>query len=221
MSMPSRPPSSLERDPPEDLSQSVELVGAAKKGDEAALNELFKRYESRIHRIARIRMGARVRSFMDSVDLVQNTYIVAMRRIQDLELRSHASIIQWLSRILENQIHDAADYANAGKRNRDLEVPIAEANATDSTPGVRPEAREPQPLQRLAQNEIRAIFDSCVQELDEAQREVVLLRDYSGGSWDYIARELGRPNAHAAQELHRRARIKLAQLVSRRIDFDA
>ena len=50
-------------------------------------------------------------------------------------------------------------------------------------------------------------------ELSSDHREVILLRDYCGGAWDYVAEEMGRDNVHATQELHRRAWIKLRGLV--------
>jgi len=206
--------------PQPELEHSVELVRQAQDGDKQALNELFERYQDRVRRIARIRMGSKVRSFMESLDLVQNTYAVALRRFEAFELRDHASIIHWLSRILENQIRDAADYAEAAKRNRDKEAPIPVAGSGDPSTGIAVAAEDPAPWQTLEKNELRAIFDECVQELEPRYREVVLLRDYAGGSWKYVAQEMKSPSDQAAREMHRRARIKLASMISKRIDFD-
>lgn len=204
---------------PDDLGQSMELVRRAQEGDEQALSKLFDRYWDRVHRVARIRAGARIRKFMDSADLVQNTYMVAMRRFQSFEMHNHASIIQWLARILENQIRDASDYANAAKRNPDREVPVDDVRGDDSVCGHVPEAKGPSPEQALTKQELRAIYDSCVKQLEDRYREAILLRDYSKGSWEFVAKELGCPSGQAAQELHRRARTKLARLFSKRIDM--
>lgn len=195
----------------DELSRSVELALAAKEGDRDALSELLERYEQRVYRIARIRMGARIRRILaglfDSGDIVQNAYIVAMRKIRDLELESHASIIQWLSRIVQNQVRDALDYAQAERRAKDREVPIDQLSA-----GADPidlVARAPRPLDIVSDTELGEIYDHCVEALDHDLREVILLREYSGGSWEFIARELGRPSAHATEELYRRARRAL------------
>ena len=216
---PSTDPASQMQPQPE-LGHSVELVRQAQGGDKQALNELFERYQDRVRRIARIRMGSKVRSFMESVDLVQNTYAVAVRRFESFELRDHASIIHWLARILENQIRDAADYACAAKRNRNKEAPIPVEQGGDSATGFAAAAKAPPPWHSLEKSELRAIFDECVQALEPRYREIVLLRDYAGGSWQYVAQGMNSTSVHAAREMHRRARIKLASMVSRRIDFD-
>ena len=54
---------------------------------------------------------------------------------------------------------------------------------------------------------------------DEQMREMArsmdpLARDYFGGSWEYVAKQMKRDgNVHATQELHRRAWKKLKELV--------
>jgi hypothetical protein len=120
---------------------------------------------------------------MESVDLVQNTYIVAARRFESFDMRNHASIIQWLSRIMENQIHDAADYAKAEKRNRDNEVPIADASGGESTP-VAPGSTSPgkspahRPTRRKSCIVVRASswLDCCPRGWISRARRTVLYR---------------------------------------------
>ncbi|MCP3920006.1 MAG: sigma-70 family RNA polymerase sigma factor [bacterium] len=211
-------PTPLDPDPAE-LTLSMQLVRRAQGGESAALDELLARYEDRVRRMATIRMGSRVRSFMDSADLVQNTYMVAVRKLDGLELRSHASIIQWLSKILENQIRDAARYAGAEGRDRGREVPIDGAH--DGMHSHRhPAAAGPSPADAVSDAELAGIYDTCVGELEGDFREVVLLRDYAGMSWERIQAELGRPTSRATQQLYQRARIKLGVLLSSRVDLD-
>ena len=73
------------------------------------------------------------------------------------------------------------------------------------------------PADQVADEELRAIYDSCVEELEGDQGEVVLLREYAGATWVQIAKELGRSNTHAAEELYRRARVSLGTLLNRRL----
>ena len=79
-----------------------------------------------------------------------------------------------------------------------------------------PEADGPTPSQDASREELERIYDACVEELEPEHREAILLRDYEGGSWEYVCERMGRPNVHATQELHRRARIRLARLFGRR-----
>jgi hypothetical protein len=46
---------------------------------------------------------------------------------------------------------------------------------------------------------------------------VILLREYAGGSWAFVAEELGRPSAGAARQLYLRARDELRERVRRRV----
>lgn len=207
------------RQPPVDpeLAESIELVGRAQAGEAEALNRLFARYQERLHRIARIRMGAKLREVMDSMDLVQQANVVALKKIASFELREHAGIVHWLEKILQNQMRDARRGMHAGKRDRDLLVELAElapAGADSLCPD--PPAAGPTPSQDAAQAETERLYDACVEELEPEHREVILARDYEGGSWEYVCELLGRPNVHATQELHRRARIRLARIFARR-----
>ena len=93
-----------------DPTQSVDLLAQAQNGDQDALSALLDRYQGRLHRIVRVRLGARLRTRVESMDIVQEAYAVAMRKIGDLELRGPGSILNWLARIAEHKIHDANDY---------------------------------------------------------------------------------------------------------------
>lgn len=213
------PPDAAEESAASALGASLELVQRARDGDRAALDDLFRRYQERVHRIARIRMGPRVRSFMESSDLVQNTFLVAQRKLAEFEPRSQAAIIHWLATILQHQIHDANDYATAARRNREIEVSIEprEGLLGNGNTAIEPPSPEPGAATRASERELHEIYDASVQELDENQREVILLRDYAGGSWEFIREQLGRPTTEAVMQLYARARTRLARNVAARI----
>ncbi len=205
--------------PVPDLTESLILVRKAQDGDREALNRLFERYYDRIYRIVRIRMGAKLRTVLDSYDIVQETCAVAVRKIGDFQPRDHASLIQWLARIAENQIHDATDKMNAIRRDKSKEVALDAVTARDgeSYPGLQLSTGGPGPSTIIANSELKEIYDSCVEALPQEYRELILLREYAGASWEDITEKVGRPNVHAAQEAYRRAQIKLASLLRQRM----
>jgi len=41
-----------------------------------------------------------------------------------------------------------------------------------------------------------------------------------GGSWEFVAKQLGRPGADAARQLHRRARIRLGRRLRKKMGMD-
>jgi RNA polymerase sigma-70 factor (ECF subfamily) len=202
-----------------DVTESMRLLDRAQHGDDGALNDLLRRYEDRLKRIVRIRLSAKLRRCVETVDIVQETYQSALKHIGDLEMRSTASIMQWLSRIAENQMHDVHRRFYGQKRDRSREVRLADGGRLndDSTPGVVASTGEMPPDEQVAQDEIRKIVDDAVAELPDDYREVIMLRTYYGGSWEFVAQQIGRPNADAARQLHRRARIRLSRIMQGRL----
>ena len=65
--------------------------------------------------------------------------------------------------------------------------------------------------------EEEAILDACLHELSPDHLEVIVLRDFAGGSWEWIAKELHRSSEGAARELHHRAVIALGRKASPRL----
>lgn len=196
---------------------SLDFLERAQAGDRDALNALLARYQDRIYRVARIRLGARLRRFLDSADIVNQANWIAAQNIGKLDPRDRAGIVHWLTKIVENQIHDAHSFHTAQKRDLRRDAPLT--LRTDEGEEVeRPLAgNAPTPSGEVADAEMQEIYDACVQELEPDHREVLLLRDYEGGEWSWICQQLGRTDVHATQELHRRARIKLGLKLRRRL----
>ena len=190
------------------LEQSLELVRRARAGERDALGELLTRYQDRLRRIIQIRLGPRLRGRIESMDIVQNAFVVAIRRLQDIELRDRASVLKWLTRVAEHQLNDAADHFSAQKR---MGTTNREFDRSSSEGGWRPEpsAADTPPDQAAARNEFRALLDRAVEALPERDREVVLLRDYHDGDWEFVAREIGAPSVEAAQRAYHRAWARL------------
>jgi RNA polymerase sigma-70 factor (ECF subfamily) len=189
-------------------------VARARAGDRAAQGELVLRYQERLLRIVRVRLGpggAGLRRYLESADVVQDTWKAALGGIQDLRVEGDAQILGWLARIATNQVRDRLDHARAARRALDREQALGEATAgepADSAHGPRSEAEHA---------ELAEILDASLAELPEDYREAILLRDYCGADWESIAERLERGSVHAAQQLHQRAWIKLRRQAGPRL----
>jgi RNA polymerase sigma-70 factor (ECF subfamily) len=202
--------------PAQSAEEASRLLQQAHSGDGAALGQLFARYQQRVQRIVRLRMGLQLRTAMESTDLVQETYLAAVRGFPGFEGRERGSFVHWLARIAENQVRDAGDRWSTQRRDLARAVrlePARDESGAGSAPG--PLADEPSPSEQAAQRELREVYDACVAELPPRQREIVILRDYELLEWPQIASAIG-ANTHAAQELHRRAQLKLAAILEAR-----
>lgn len=200
----------------DEITQSLDLVLRAQEGDQAALNRLCERYYDRVRRIVRLRLGARLRETVDSGDILQETFMAAVRSLDSFEMREEASLVNWLSRLAERQIIAAADYHGAKKRDRRRNVSLS--GSIGDTQSLRtistlPDDRSPLPSDATATVEEQRIVEDCLQRLPEEYRELILLRNYAGASWETVAEETGRPSAAAARMMHARAMIELGKLV--------
>jgi len=203
-------------------TQSVVLVKRAQAGDEVARNELFERYYPRVYHIVRGRMGSLLRRFAQPEDLVQETFGAALRSFDRFEVHHEASLIHWLARLAENQIRDAAKHLNTAKNDPGREVPLADSrsdvHARSNALANRLAASITGVPDKLIRTEMLEALHESLEALSEEQRELILLRDFAGGSWEFVAQEVGRPSAHAAMEAYRRAKTRLAQSLGPRID---
>jgi len=207
--------------PDAELTLSLELVERAQDGDLEAYNRIFERYYDRVLRICRIRLGPHMRKLVDAEDILQETFIAAIRTFERFEMRHEASLIAWLSRLAENKIREAVDYHHAQKRDKRREKVFTHISAKMASGSLQfdPPASIMMPGDRVAQDELLAVMEECMQELTDTHREVILLRLYAKGDWAWVAEQIGRPTEGAARELFRRAKMALINKVSKRIEL--
>ena len=202
-----------------ELTQSLDLVRSAQKGDSGALNLLFERYYERVRRVVRMRLGRKLRQEMDSGDILQETFLAAAKAFDNYEVREEAALINWLAKLAENQIIRAADYHGAQKRNQDRRMHLQSLSGSGNmseTQSFQLPGNAPKPIDDVAGSEEEALLEQCVAELSEEYKELIILREYAGASWDEIARETGRPSPDAARMMHGKAMLELSKLLKER-----
>lgn len=200
--------------PQHDGLASVDLLARAQAGDSAALEAFVTRYQERLLRIVRIRLGpsgSGLRRYLESTDVVQETWQAALAALGDLQVRGNAELLGWFARIASNEIRDLLDRVQAQRRALDRERPLSEAGS-----GARTESSG-DPAHQAERTEIREILDEAIAGLPEDYREVIVLRDYCGADWASIAPRVGRDGVHAAQQLHQRAWMRVRRSAAARL----
>lgn len=199
-----------------DPTQSMELVWQGQAGNAGAVNELFTRYIPRMRRILCIKITAAQRAAVDPEDVLQETMIVANRRLNELEVRTPSSILQWLSKIADYEIKNRLEYLHAQKRDVAREVRARSEGESEDLTGVVVPSWDPTPSQTFARSEMEELVDLHVKQLEPADyREVILLRDYYEEDWERIRETLGRPSIEAVQDLYHRAQKRLRERMSK------
>lgn len=197
------------------LTQSLELMRRAQAGDRHALERLVERYYDRVRPIVRARLGARLRRRVTVSDILQNTFVAVVQCYENFEVRTEANLISWMARIAERQILDEYDRQTAMKRSAEREVPLEGEGGGEAVEKI---GGGPGPEEEAALAEQQAALEESLAELPDLYRELILLRDYAGHSWQEIAEATGRPSPDAARMMHAQARVELAKRVQQRTE---
>lgn len=200
------------------FSQSIDLVRRAQGGDDQALDDLIGRYYDRVRRIVRLRLGRSLRRFLDSEDILQGTFIGAVRAFDRFEMRDESSLLHWLSKIAEHQIKDAADYHHAKKRDgrREQSLRVVSPDGGDDDFQIEPAGQQLPPIDELIEGERISAIEEAIPDLREDYREIIVMRDYEGMSWATVAELMNSPSPDAARMHYARAITELTRLVRTR-----
>jgi len=191
------------------------LVARAKEGDRAALEALFVRSYDRLERVVRIRFGEPRGRRFELKDVIQEAFGEAFRRLHQFEPRAGARFLDWVARIAENKLRSGWRRETAKKRDERRELRLAPPD--ESSPLTLDRALAdpgPTPSQVAHAADLSQRIDACLAQLDVEEREVLILRYYLDASWPEIGESMER-TAAAAEQLGRRAKLRLARLLSK------
>ena len=196
----------------EATEETLQLIRQAQLGDLDALGRIFAQCYNSVHSFVRQRLGKELRLSLDSGDIMQETFILAVEKFDAFELRHDAGIVHWLSTIAENRIRDQARRARAQKRDRRRERAIRFLR--DSIDGgsihLEPLAHIPRPGDVADSKEQEERLIAVIDELKPSYREVILHRTYADASWSQIAELMGKSSEAVVRQLHARAMVELA-----------
>jgi RNA polymerase sigma-70 factor, ECF subfamily len=185
--------------PASDLAGDDEraLIAGARNGSSAAIEELVRRYERRLFRLAQNITS----NYEDAEEVVQNAFVKALRNLGSF--RGESRFYTWLARIATNE-------ALMKIRRRHFQQLPIDGRAEVEEPTVPREIEDwgPDPEQRYSQEELRRILTVTINKLDPGYRIVFQLRDIEGLSTDETARALGLSLAAVKSRLGR-ARLRL------------
>jgi len=176
--------------PPTD--RDADLLRDAAGGDRNAFHALVERHSDGLFRLA----VSLSRNRADAEDVLQETFVGAYRGLS--KFNGHAAVKTWLTQIL---IRQAAKMWNKSKRSR-------EAVAIDSPAGEAAGEALSRPSSE-ADVDRRLDLMQVIDGLPEDHRQVILLREVQGLSYEEIAQVLGVPRGTVESRLHRaRSRLK-------------
>lgn len=153
------------------------LLASYLEGDKSAISSLIDRHSRRVRDYIRMM----VKDGDIAEDIFQETFIKAVKVIDEGRYADNGKFLSWILRIAHNQV---IDYFRAQKQNRQ----VNESNAGYNVLGTLRFAErtiEDQMVSEQIEQDIRQL----VEMLPDEQREVVMLRYFSGLSFKEIAEQ--------------------------------
>jgi RNA polymerase sigma-70 factor (ECF subfamily) len=178
-----------------DADTTQELLSQARAGRREAIGELLDRHREALRRMVSLRMDRVLRQRVDASDIVQDALIEANRRLQDYLRDPQLPFRLWLHQIARDRLIDAhRRHRVAARRSLDREQPLAVLATLDhSTLDLAAQLcdRELTPAAAAARHEIERRFQAALEELEDNDREVILMRHFEQLSNQETAQALG------------------------------
>lgn len=188
----------------EPVSDELQLVRAAKGGDVSAFEQLVKRYDRNVFRIANHITHSRE----DAEDVVQEAFLKAYSNLEKFQEQS--KFYTWLVRIAVNEA-----LMKLRKRRPERFVSLDEDVKTEDDSLPREVADwSPNPEQLYNQEELRDILSRTIQGLPPTFRTVFVLRDVEGLSTEETAEAL-ELSVPAVKSRLLRARLQLRERLNK------
>ena len=154
------------------------MISAASNGDGAAFGQIVTKYQALVYNTIKLK----VHNSEDAMDLAQEVFIKLWKALPNW--RGECRFSTWLYRICVNT---SVDFLR-----RMPEIPPESLSGVPDEDGDRPlevadETISASPERLTEQHETTALVRSAIARLSDEQREVIILRDIEGYTYDEIA----------------------------------
>jgi RNA polymerase sigma-70 factor, ECF subfamily len=183
--------------PPTPPDSTFTLLDRARKGDERALEELFRRHLGPLQRWARGRLPNWARDLSDTDDLVQDTLLRTFKHLDCFDPRGVGALQAYLRQAIVNRVRD--ELRRKGRRPDVANLDGLEVTADAS------------PYEEVIGRETLEHYETALQRLQPEEREAIVARVEMGYSYEELAQVLGKPTADAARKAAQRALVRLAE----------
>jgi len=185
------------RTPANSLESTQQLLDLVRQGNRDALERLYSRCVPALRRWARGRLPAAARGALDTQDLVQDTVVNSLRRLEHFDSRHEGALQAYLRQAVLNRIRDEARKFSR----RPAPAELSESFQSDDA----------SPLDIAIGREGMARYEAALQRLRPGDREAIIGRLELQHDYQELALILGKPNANAARVAVTRALARLME----------
>jgi RNA polymerase sigma-70 factor, ECF subfamily len=194
------------------------LLEAARQGDRQSIGELLDHYRSYLTLLGSLHFQRRLQARVGPSDIVQEALLRAHRHFGQFRGQTEPELMAWLREILVNSLARYVElHVRAAKRDVRRDVSLeGVAGGVTAEPGHSDESQAPHA--ELLSSEGSALLGQLLAQLPEHYKEVLVLRNIQGLSFDEVAARLDR-SPGATRMLWLRAIEKL-RAVYRKVEHD-
>jgi RNA polymerase sigma-70 factor (ECF subfamily) len=186
------------------------LLEEAREGKADAVERLLSAHRDPLRRLIGVRLDPALAARIDASDIVQDVLLEAHRRMRDYLKNPSMPFHLWLRHIAKDHIIDAhRRHRQAQRRSLDREQRIVPALMADhSSYELAGQFIDPEltPASEAIRREMQRRLDAAVADLDEDDREIILLRHREQLANQDVARALGLSEAAASMRYLRAVR---------------
>jgi RNA polymerase sigma-70 factor (ECF subfamily) len=159
----------------QDSAQTCALLDAVQRGEAEALEELLRKHRPQLHDFVEAHCDPRLRARVDPSDVVQDTQLEVVRRIDDFLAGRPMPFRLWLrKKAMDRQSNLRRDHLTRKRRSVAREQALPDRS---SLLLARPLlAAGPSPSQLVQAQELAERVSRAVAGLTDADREILLLR---------------------------------------------
>jgi RNA polymerase sigma-70 factor, ECF subfamily len=197
-------------------TETQQLLDLAQAGDAASRNKLLQRHREALRRMVGLRMDPALQSRVDASDIVQDVLMEADARLADYLKTAKMPFHVWLRHLARDRIIDVyRRHRGAARRSMDREQALPQTDSSNQSASDLANFavdRQMTPAAAATHHELELRFQQALEKLDDAEREMVLMRHFEQMSNQQVAEalELSEP---AASMRYLRAMRKLRALL--------
>jgi RNA polymerase sigma-70 factor (ECF subfamily) len=179
------------------------LLDRLQAGDRDALAELFARHREPLRRMIMLRLDHRLGGRVSPSDILQETYVDAMKRVPHFFENPDMPFFIWLRWIAGQRLVEVhRQHLGARMRDAGLEIPLQQgypAAASSTCLAANLAGGLTSPSRAAIRGETLAQLEAALDRLDPLDREVLALRHFEELSNNEVAALLGIQKAAASK----------------------
>jgi RNA polymerase sigma-70 factor (ECF subfamily) len=193
-----------------DSDETQQLLNDAGGGDADAVNQLMERHRQALRQMVQARLDRALAGRVDASDVVQDVLLEAHRRLKDYIDHPSMPFHLWLRQLAKDQMIDMhRRHRGAQRRSVDREQRLntqhyADRSSMDLAGMLKDQ--ELTPAAATIRKELERRFLVAIDELDEDDREIILLRHFEHLGNSEAAEALGLSAAAAGMRYLRAIR---------------